>query len=243
MLRSIGRLVAAIAVFILVVPGIAFADIVQIGTSAVSGTGLGAVATVLTIQSNTGSEAGCVGVSSGGVLNTVGLGVCQGSVSGTDTTAINATPSLASLGFTDASQIGELVILFNPGEPAGNAIDLDNLVLALYDASGNALFVSGDFGSSIHFADTDTGTGTSGFPFALNAAQAAAAQAALGGKDLNSVYVGLSAAASDAQGDHETFFVAREPSTPTPVPEPATLLTLGSGLVAAVGWARRRKRS
>jgi PEP-CTERM motif len=241
MTKSIGRWGAAIAVFILVVPGSAFADIVQIGTSAISGTGLGAVATVLTIQSNTGSEAGCVGVSGLGALNTVG--VCQGSVSGTDTTAINATPSLASLGFTAASQIGELVILFNPGEPAGNAIDLDNLVLALYDASGNALFVSGDFGSAVHFADTDTGTGTSGFPFALDAAQAAAAQAALGGKDLNSVYVGLSAAASDAQGDHETFFVAREPSTPTPVPEPATLLTLGSGLVAAVGWARRRKRS
>ena len=197
-----------------------------IGAQDFQGTGLGAVNTVLTMQ-NKGTETASVGLDASG--NEVITGDAKTGASQTQ------VRSLGELGITSAE---DLRIVFNAVEPGpeggvDNGIVLDNLVLTIFDPSGNTLFTSEAF-SPINFDSTFTGTGNSGFVFALSDSEITAAQSAFSG-DFGLNLVGLSASASRAAAGSETFFVAT-----APVPEPSTYALMGAGLLG-LAWARGRK--
>jgi hypothetical protein len=206
------------------------ASLVLAGPENFAGTGLGSVNTVLTLLSpaNSSTETGGVQFTSTGDLIS---GDAQTGASQTQTRTIG------ELGLTSASS---LRVVFNALEPGGaeNNITLSNLVLNIYSPTGQQLFTSGAF-TPVAFPDTFTGAGNSGFVFALDAAQAAQAQAT--GFAAN-YRIGLFATATSATGGFETFFVANSATgTPmTPVPEPMSLALFGSGLLG-LGMIRRRR--
>jgi len=226
-----------------VVAGAAQASLTPLGFEDMTGTGLGAVNTVLTITSPASGtfEQGSVGLDAGGAMVSTG-----------DTTAITQTRTLGELGVSSAA---DLRIVFNASEPGNgeNGITLSDLVLNIYSPSGALLFTSGAF-SPVSFGATALGVGQAGFIFTLDAAQAAAAQAAAFGGDFAVNQIGLSAAAGcattpsdsclSATGGLETFFVTNAEGgggVVAEVPELGTYALILAGL-GAIGLVNGRRR-
>ncbi|MBK4735443.1 PEP-CTERM sorting domain-containing protein [Noviherbaspirillum pedocola] len=224
-------------------------------TANLSGTGIGNVNTILTIQSpgSTTTETGSVGWN--GTATTTSGNV----ISGGNGTSQNQAVTFASAGFTSAanlaSDLSALRLVFNaqePGNTAENGINLSNLVLSFFSPTGATLFTSGAFNAQANgnFPTTQTGVGNSGFVFKLDGADITAATTALSGANFSlNDRIGLTASALNATGGPDTFFTVRFQNGATggggggagiPVPEPATLAMLGLG-IGALGFARRRK--
>lgn len=146
---------------------------------------------------------------------------------------VSLTRTLGELGVNSAAS---LRVVFNANEPFaewGRGIVLEDLVLNIFSPTGALLYSSGAF-MPVKFADTSSGVGNSGYVFALDGEQAAAAQAAAFGAGFQNNFIGLSATVLSAHGGPETFFVGS-----SPVPEPASWALAFAGL-AGLTLVRRR---
>lgn len=230
-----GLVAAALAAF----AAPAGASLVLIGAVPSSGNGIGAVNTSLTFQ-NIGTESGCVAFN--GSAATLGASSCPAGFTGGNEKPGSSQTNVftaADLGFTATNNFSNLVLLFNgnEGQNAGDQpITLDLLGLSLYSASGTRLAT---FTTTAPMAfNSFPGVGNAGFGFALDAAQAAAANAWLASNPL--LRIGTEANVSGSQGGPETIQLTTV--TTTGVPEPGTVALLSSGLLF-IGLGVLRKRS
>lgn len=199
-----------------------------------SGTGIGTVATLLTLssQGNSTTETGCV--SYNGTTDVLGAvltsGACTGTSADLKTGASQTnTQLLSALGITNSSQFG---LLLNATEPGGNGITVNALTATFYNASGTAIGTAPLVGTPVAFANTQTGVGNSGYLFTLSGGDAS--------WFASGVRVGLAASLGDATGGNDTFFLVNAGGLAT-VPEPSTYALLATGLVGLVAVARRRR--
>ena len=233
--------------------GTARADLIYSGIQTIGGTGLGSVATVLTLQNTSPSniETGCVGRNAGGdFIGATAVGACvQGTAPDVKTGASQTqTQLLGDIGITDASQVS---FLLNAAEPNGNSLTLNSLSVTFYNAAGTAIFTATCNALCLQQANADmalgtqVGTGNSGFTFKLDAAQAAAVNLLAGTPD--TYRVGISTRLGDADPDNaeagnETYFVYNNLTAVT-TPEPSTTALMATGFIGLVGFVRRRRRA
>ncbi|HKP36742.1 MAG TPA: PEP-CTERM sorting domain-containing protein [Pyrinomonadaceae bacterium] len=148
------------------------------------------------------------------------------------------TVLFSSLGVSDPSQ---LMVLININEANGGAkapITIDSLIITAYDSAGNVVFTAESLGPLTLNQSKHAQGSTSDFALGLDAEAAERLRAALAA-DPN-LRLGLEATLSDAHGGPERFNWGGQAG---PVPEPTTMVLLGTGLAGIAGAVRRRRKA
>lgn len=215
------------------VPALASAQLVYLGPNVSSGTGIGTVNTVLTVQGkgNSTTESGCVTLS--------GFNTCAGF--GTDAKNGASQTGVRSISGVTGSNLRVVLNFDEPANASGGT--LNNAVVTLF--SGSNSISSTPFSSPITFNNTFNGIGQSGFLFGLSASDATLFQSFINANaDTDNFMIGIGATLSDVTGGPETFYTgiaSTNPPTST-VPEPGSMALMGTGLVGLVPTLRRNRK-
>jgi PEP-CTERM motif len=188
--------------------------------------------TVLSLQSP-----GKTSTESGGVKYTASGDEIYGDATRGGT---NNTVSLAELGVTQdmtAIQIGFNINESNGG-PGNTTVTVQNIILRAYDTSGNVVFTASLIDGPHTLSETGAGQGTADYMFTLDA-EAAMRLANIFDPSLR---IGLEATIINAEGGPESFYLGLGPAN-APIPEPATMFLLGTGLAGVAAKIRKRRNA
>jgi hypothetical protein len=208
------------------------ADLIQGGPVPATGAGFGTSGVILTVHSNTSTE-------SASVAPVGGAPFCTGDLSGSCAAPHYSVPTLGSLGWTTATDVG---LILNAAEPGADEITIPagQLVLTFYD--GNTPIFSINNTSALVYNSTFPGQGNIGFLIGVSPGEIGDVNTAVFSlANFQDLRVGLSAGFTSAGGGQEDFTAALGAVT---VPGPVVGAGL-PGLVAAclglVALARRRR--
>lgn len=211
------------------------ADIVYLGPRVVQPSGQGVVPTVLTLQGRD--------TESGGVRRVNGHDELFGDAKpGINSKTILFTDLKNNAGVRNASDLGIFLDIVEPGNDNLLTIQGRNsLVLTAYRNDGTVLdsfFYTGEFRNLT--ATPGPGGGRSDHVFGLDSVQAARLQALI---DANpDLRLGLAATLGSTFGGPDQFFFGSLNRPSQPVPEPATMLLFGTGVVGLAARLRRRRK-
>ena len=148
------------------------------------------------------------------------------------------TVSLLEIGATQASDIRIYFDIIEPNAPSKSDVTLNTLILTAFNEQGTEVFRASLVEAPQNLQMVGNGQGTSDYTFGLDSTAAARLQAAIAANP--NLRLGLIASVSRADGGPESFFIG---SATEPVPEPATMILLGTGLAGVAAKVRRRRKA
>lgn len=215
----------------------------------ITGAGFGSDPRILTIQAtgDGSTESGCnayngshMVVGPAACTNVANLGGDEPNPHGFPK---DSTPTLASLGFADADDIGIIFDATEPGSHGGNPLTMDSLILKFYSPTGLLLLSEALDNPPLVFDKTVVGNGKTDFLFVLD--QAGINQVTNTIYSLSNsgtVRIALESTMSGVDCGPESFLAQAVVGGNSVVPEPATMALMGGGLIALGVLRRRRKR-
>lgn len=194
------------------------------------GTGFGNILNVLSLQ-NTPNESGSV------LLTGMGNQLLTGNA--TNQSQLRSFQELINNGITNATQIG---IVYNVNETGANpATTLNSFSLQVFDTQTNTLVESifCTAGCPGVYTPFQQGTGGAGYLFALNDMDNSFATYFA---NPTRYVIGMTGDISGSDDGPDNFYIQRRTGQ-QPIPEPATMILLGTGIAGVAGIVRRRRKA